>query len=166
MDARRWVHASPSFVQFDITRPESSGVKECVRAIEEAAAYVARAHIAIVEELLNTQFHELLFTGGASAGALWPQILADVTGKRVHVSATKESSALGCAMYAGIGAGWFATLDDALALTGGVERTCEADPSATVAYDELFSTWHDTYRRSLELVEHGILRPLWRPAGA
>jgi autoinducer 2 (AI-2) kinase len=166
MNARRWVHASPSFLQFDITQPRSSGVKECVRAIEEAAAYVARAHIAIIEELVGTEIHELLFTGGACAGMLWPQILADVTGKRVHVSATKESSALGCALYAGIGAGWFATLDDALALTGDIERTCESDPGAKSVYDELFTTWRDTYRRSLELVDDGVLRPLWRPAGA
>jgi autoinducer 2 (AI-2) kinase len=166
MDARRWIHASPSFVQFDITRPGSSGLNECIRAIEEAAAYVARAHIAIIEELVGTDVSELVFTGGASAGTLWPQILADVTGMRVHVSATKESSALGCALYAGIGAGWFPTLDDAVALAGGIERTCEADPVAHASYDELFITWQDTYRRSLELVEDGVLRPLWRPAGA
>jgi autoinducer-2 kinase len=166
MDARRWVHASPSFVQFDITHPETSGVKECIRAIEEAAAYVARAHIAIIGELVGADIDELMFTGGASAGALWPQILADVTGMRVHVSATKECSALGCALYAGVGAGMFRTVDDAMALTGGIERTCEAEPAAKATYDQLFTTWQDTYRRALDLVEHGVLRPLWRPAGA
>jgi autoinducer-2 kinase len=166
MNARRWVHASPSLMQFDITNPGSSGAKECIRAIEEGAAYVTRAHIAIIEELLDTHVDELVFTGGASAGTLWPQILADVTGARVHVSNTTESSALGCALYAGVGAGIFPTLDDALGRAGGFARTCEPDHTAHDAYDQLFETWELSYRHSLELVEHGVLQPLWRPAGA
>ena len=49
MNARRWMHASPSLLQFDITDPEHSGKKECIRAIEESAAYVSRGHIDIIE---------------------------------------------------------------------------------------------------------------------
>ena len=43
MDAKRWIHASPGFVQFDLGAPERSGKNECFRAIQEAAAYVSRA---------------------------------------------------------------------------------------------------------------------------
>lgn len=166
MNAHGWVHASPSFMQFDITDPRSSGAKECIRAIEESAAYVTRAHISIIEELLDTDVDELVFTGGASAGSLWPQILADVTGARVHVSSNAESSALGCALYAGVGAGVFPTLDDALERTGEITRTCEPDHATHDAYGHLYKTWDHTYRRALELVEHDVLKPLWRPAGA
>jgi autoinducer 2 (AI-2) kinase len=166
MNARRWVHASPSFLQFDLTSPSTSGAKECIRAIEECAAYVTRAHVTIIDELLGSATDELIFTGGASAGSLWPQIVADVTGARVHVSKVKESSALGCALFAGVGAGVFPTLDDALDHAGGVERTCVPEPGARGVYDRLFDSWRDTYARSLELVEHGVLQPLWRPPGA
>ena len=73
----------------------------CVRAIEEAAAFVARGHRDIITELTGTSFTELVFTGGAAKGTLWPQIMADVLGVPVHVPAVTESSALGAAICAG-----------------------------------------------------------------
>ena len=48
MNARRWVHASPAFAGFDVGDPAASGRGACVRAIEEAAAYVARGHRDII----------------------------------------------------------------------------------------------------------------------
>ena len=95
MNARRWVHASPSFLQFDLGGGPGMGRGACVRAIEEAAAYVARGHRDIISELTGTSFGELVFTGGAAKGQLWPQIMADVLGVPVHVPAVTESSALG-----------------------------------------------------------------------
>ncbi|MGB6582609.1 MAG: hypothetical protein WBF34_32340 [Streptosporangiaceae bacterium] len=48
MNARRWTHASPSFLQFDLGNPAGSGRSACIRAIEEAAAYVVRGHFDII----------------------------------------------------------------------------------------------------------------------
>ena len=83
-----------------------------MRAIEEAAAYVARGHRDIITELTGISFSELTFTGGAAKGTLWPQIIADVLGVPVHVPAVTESSALGAAICAGTGAGIYASLSD------------------------------------------------------
>ena len=82
MNARRWVHATPSFLGFELSDPARSGRGACVRAIEEAAAYVTRGHRDIITELTGTAFTELVFTGGAAKGTLWPQIIADVTASR------------------------------------------------------------------------------------
>ncbi len=105
MNAKRWAHASPSFLQFDIGDPVASGRGACVRAIEEAAAYVARGHRDIITGLTGLPFGEVVFTGGAGRGQLWPQIMADVLGVPVHIPAVTESSALGAAICAGVGAG-------------------------------------------------------------
>src|SRR5439155_10536323 len=78
MVARRWIHASPAFVQFDVGNPAGSGRKECIRAIEEAAAYVSYGHLKVIEEVTGRRCDDVIFTGGASKGVLWPQILADV----------------------------------------------------------------------------------------
>ena len=59
MNARRWAHASPSFLQFDLGDPAGSGRGACVRAIEEAAAYVARGHRDIITELTGLTFGEV-----------------------------------------------------------------------------------------------------------
>ena len=64
MNARRWIHASPSFVQFDINRPQASGKKECVRAIEESAAYVALGHLQILQAITRRKIKRVVFCGG------------------------------------------------------------------------------------------------------
>ena len=108
MNVRRWVQASPSFLQFDVERPADSNRGACIRALEEQAAFVSRGHLEIMEELAGRTFGEIVLIGGAAKGRLWPQIVADVLGVKVRLPAVRESTALGAAMFAGIGAGVYA----------------------------------------------------------
>src|SRR6202007_2088991 len=101
-----------SFLQFDLADPAGSGRAAGIRAIEEAAAYVSRGHLAIITELTGASPPGLTFSGGAAKGALWPQIMAQVLGLPVSVPAVTESSALGAALCAGLGAGVYASLND------------------------------------------------------
>jgi autoinducer 2 (AI-2) kinase len=165
MNARRWIHASPALLQFDISNPFSSGRKESIRAIEESAAYVSNGHMKIIESLTGHVFDEIVFTGGASKGQLWPQILADVLHCRVKVPVVKESTALGAALYAGLGVGLY---DDLRAVTQQIvafEKTFEPDEAASRLYQDLYGRWSRVYQRSLDMVEEGLVQPLWRAAG-
>lgn len=166
MRARRWVHASPSFLQFDLNDPGASGRGACVRAIEEAAAYVARGHRDIITGLTGRDFGEVVFTGGAAKGRLWPQVMADVLGVPVHIPVVTESSALGAAICAGVGAGIYAGLTEPRAALRRRAASFEPDPAAAAAYDQHYATWREIYRRMLDITEDGLLRPLWRAAGA
>ena len=166
MNSRRWIHASPSFLQFDLGNPAASGRAACIRAIEEAAAYVVRGHLDIISSLTGSRPAELTFSGGAAKGALWPQIIADVLGLPVNVPAITESSALGAAICAGKGAGMFAGLSDLEPDLRKRAGTFEPDPAAVSCYDESFAKWVQVYQRMLDLSEEGLLSPLWRAAGA
>jgi autoinducer 2 (AI-2) kinase len=166
MNARRWAHASPSFLQFDLANPAASGRGACVRAIEEAAAYVARGHRDIITSLTGLRFGEVVFTGGAGRGRLWPQIMANVLGVPVHVPAVTESSALGAAICAGTGAGIYSSLLEPRPDLRRRAATFEPDPAAATAYDEQYATWREVYRRMLDITDDGLLNPLWRAAGA
>jgi len=165
MQANRWVHASPAFVGFDVGDPARAGRIECFRAIEESAAYVARGHLGIVEEIAGIAVKDAVLTGGAAKGTLWPQIVADTLGLPVSVPSVKESTALGAAIYAGVGAGLYADAASTAAELVRFERTYEPDSRAAAAYDGLYEQWLELYRRSLELSEAGLVRPLWRAAG-
>ena len=94
----------PSSASTSPARPQRARA-QCFRAIEESAAYVARGHLEIVEEVTGHAIREAVLTGGAAKGSLWPQIVADVLGRPVRVPVVKESTALGAAIYAGVGAG-------------------------------------------------------------
>jgi len=165
MNARRWVHASPAFLGFNLGDPAGTGRAACVRAIEEAAAYVVRGHLGIIRELTGAPVTELTFSGGAAKGTLWPQIIADVVGLPVHVPAVTESSALGAALCAGKGAGLYSSLTE---LDGALRKrvaTFEPQPAAVAAYHDSYARWLEIYPRILELSEDGLLHPLWRAAG-
>jgi len=166
MNARRWVHASPAFAGFDLGHPAASGRGACIRAIEEAGAYVARGHRDIIGELTGLRFTEMVFTGGAAKGRLWPQIMADVLGVTVHVPVITESSALGAAICAGAGAGLYSSLTE---LGPDLRRrgaTFEPDPGAVATYDQRYPAWREIYARMLAMSEDGLLNPLWRAAGS
>ncbi len=165
MDAKRWIHASPGFLQFDLTQPSRSGRKECIRAIEESAAHVVQRHREVLSDVSGVHFDRIVMAGGGAKGTLWPQIVADVTGLEVAVPAVKESSALGCALAAAVGAGLHPSLAEASELAGEMERAHTPDPAAHRAYAALGKSWWRTYAGALALVEEEIVNPLWRAPG-
>jgi autoinducer 2 (AI-2) kinase len=165
MQADRWVHASPGFLGFDLNDPARAGRTECFRAIEESAAYVSRGHLNIIEELTELDVAEVVLAGGAAKGTLWPQIIADALALPVRIPVIKESTALGAAIYAGVGAGLYEDAQTAAGQIARFERTVEPDLSSAAIYDGLYEKWSELYRRSLELSEAGLVRPLWRAAG-
>ncbi len=166
MDVKRWVQASPSFVGFDVDDPRRTDRKACIRAVEEQAAYASRGNLRIIEELTRRTYDEIVFTGGGAKGGLWPQIVADVLGVAVRVPVIKESTALGAALYAGVGAGLYKSIADVTQRYVQFQRTLEPDPVARSIYEEAFERWVAVYPRILQLSEEGLLRPMWWPAGA
>ena len=165
MNAKRWIHASPSFLQFNINQPEKSGRKECFRAIEESAAYVAKGHLTILESITHRKIKEVVFCGGASKGVLWPRILSDVLGVRVKIPVVRESTALGAAICAGVGVGIFPSVHETARKLVKWERVLEPDVAIHQEYCRLYRKWSQVYGRMLALVDDGILEPMWRAAG-
>ena len=108
---------------------------------------------------------DVVLTGGAAKGTLWPQILADTLAVPVRIPRVKESTALGAAIYAGVGAGVYANAGETAADLARFERTFEPRAEAVAAYRPLYDQWLELYGRSLELSEAGLVRPLWRAAG-
>jgi autoinducer 2 (AI-2) kinase len=164
MNAKRWVHASPSFIQFDINQPQRSGVRECFRAIEESAAYVARGHMQILQDITRRKTKEIVFCGGASKGVLWPRILADVLGVKVKIPVVRESTALGAAICAGVGVHLFSNLQAGKRLVKW-DRVVEPDQATHRKYLKLYDRWIQVYSRMVRLVEDNLVEPMWRAAG-
>jgi autoinducer 2 (AI-2) kinase len=165
MNAKKWVHAAPAFVGFDVDAPLRSGKTECFRAIEESAAYVSRGHLDFVEGVTGCAVNEVLFAGGAANGELWPQILADVLDRAVTIPAVTETTAMGAAICAGVGAGLYSDTTSAARELRAVARRIEPNASHVEAYTDLYHRWRTVYDHALELTNTGAVRPLWRAAG-
>jgi autoinducer 2 (AI-2) kinase len=166
MDVKRWVQAPPSFVGFDLADPARTDRRACIRAVQEQAAFATRGHLAILRELSGQSFTEIGFAGGAAKGSLWPRIVADVLGVSVRVPVVKEATALGAALFAGLGVGLYRDLPSVTREVTRIERTIEPDPATTAVYDEAFGRWSAVYPRILGLAEDRLAEPMWWPAGA
>jgi len=162
MQADAWHHAAPAFVGFDINDTARSSRGAFVRAIEESAAIVARAHLEILSALTGGRSvaeGAVTFTGGSSAGALWPQVIAGVTGLDTRVSPAPEATSYGAARLAAAGLG--ATLPP----MGEPERVVVADGDTHERYRAVTERWHRVYRDVLS-ISGADLPPLFTPPGA
>lgn len=77
----------------------------------------------------------------------------------------KESTALGCAILAGTGAGWYGGVREASKALGRVEKILEPSSGNHAEYKRLYSNWMEVYERALAMVDEGLVRPLWRAVG-
>ena len=76
------------------------------RALLESAAYELRWAIDRIEKA-GMSMNELWMVGGATGNAIWPQIIAEVTGKTVALTQYSHGPALGAAILAIRGLGMF-----------------------------------------------------------
>ena len=93
------------------------------RSILEGIAFEQLFAVGEVEKSAGTTVKEFIAIGGGAASDLWLSIFADVTGKNIRVPENTEASALGAAIAAAVGAGWYGTFKTAAsAMTGSVKE--------------------------------------------
>lgn len=162
MQADAWHQAAPTFTGFDINDQSGSSRGAFVRAIEESAAIVAAAHLDILSALTDGRAIAdgvVTFTGGSSAGDLWPRIIAGVTGLDTRVTPAPEATSYGAARLAARGVG------AELAPMAEPDRVVRVDDDEYDTYREVTARWHRVYRDVLSITGPD-LPPLFTPPGA
>jgi len=164
MNYGEWIHASPSFIGLGLDESKYN-VASMFRALEENACIVSAINLENIKAFSGVSPKSITFASGASNGALWSQILADVTGLEVKVPVVKEATALGVAMAAGIGAGVYNGFDEAGKNIVKMERSYEPNMSNHLQYSEIKEKWLKVYSKQMELVREGTLEPMWKAPG-
>jgi L-ribulokinase len=132
------------------TKPE-----EIYRALIEATAYGTREIIETFEAS-GLPIYELFACGGiASKDPFMMQIYADVTGRKIRISDSKQTVALGAAMFgavvAGKANGGFDSIFEAARVIPRLKDVVyQPDPQAVADYDRLFAEYrilHDYFGR-------------------
>ena len=165
MNYLKWKHAAPSFINLDISASGKSGKAALFRAIQENAAYVTYGNLKAIASNTKTFPQEVIFAGGASKGRLWCQIVTDVLGVPVKVPVVKEASALGAALCAAVGAGVFASIEEAAQAAVHWETSYTPDTAAHQIYQEHFERWRAVYAKQMELVAAHVTSPMWSAPG-
>ena len=129
--------------------------EEIYRALIEATAFGTRVIIETFEAH-GVPIREIVACGGlADKSPLTLQIYADVTGRPFKLAASEQASALGSAMFgavaAGVGAGGYATIEDASAAMARLkDRVYEPIAANGEVYDVLYREYvrlHDYFGR-------------------
>ncbi len=163
MQADAWHHAAPALVGFDIADPRRHNRGTVIRAIEEAAAFVAASHLDVLDELTDgriTAAGEVVFTGGSSAGRLWPTVIAGATGLKTRTTLAPDATSYGAARLAGEAVGMsLAPLrqDETAVVAGADDRD---------AYRRAQGHWRRVYDAQLAATAASGLTPLFTPPGA
>jgi xylulokinase len=126
-----------------------------LRSMLEGVAYEADLHLAGLVRATGTPISSLHAVGGGTRSRVWVQIMADVTGRTVHVETEGEVSAKGAAVlaHAYLAYGGNAGIPSAVADLAGTQAAVEPDPSAAETYRGLAGVHHELY---------GRLQPIFR----
>ncbi|MFN8679065.1 MAG: FGGY family carbohydrate kinase [Thermomicrobiales bacterium] len=166
MDGKQWRHAVPSLIGLDILQPERTSLGAIFRAVEENAAYVARGHYELLEEISGAAPERIKFVGGPARGKLWPQIVADVLGVPVETPPVREATSFGAALCALVGAGAYPDLAAAVAATAREPGMFWPDAAAHETYDVAYARWRALNAHQIAAADAGLTPHLWRGAGA
>jgi xylulokinase len=115
------------------------------RALLEGSAYALRD---ILEAMRNAglEARRLTIVGGGAKGALWRQIKADVTGLRVRVPTSVETTATGAAILAAVGSGIHSNVAEAVdAFVAYQPEEHLPDPERHEVYDDAYRRYRDVY---------------------
>ncbi|NNU79881.1 autoinducer-2 kinase [Halovulum dunhuangense] len=165
MNFAAWYHAAPSFLNMSI-EPSHTTPASLFRALEENAAIVSAENLRRVIAFSDTDIGDLVtFAGGASKGALWAQILADVLQRDIAIPVVREATALGCAAVAAVGAGQFSDMQEAGKAFSRVETVVKPNRNNAALYADAAERWRKAYMPQRALVDTGVTTSMWKAPG-
>ncbi len=134
--------------------------EEIYRALLEAIAFGNRRVMDNFTEH-GIELNEVVACGGiAERSPLIMQVLADTSGRPVHVPASTEVPARGSALFGAVAGGAFESIKDAITATRpGTARTYTPDPQAQAVLNDVYAIYRELYetlgRTQVDLL-HGL----------
>ncbi len=114
------------------------------RAVMEGVAFGLRDGLDLMLAAGTPKPEQIRASGGGVRSAVWRQILADVLEAEIATIATAEGAAFGAGLLAAVGAGWFGSVQEAVAAV--VEVTPAAEPGPDRGrYRELHGRYQQLY---------------------
>ncbi len=134
--------------------------KHLFRAAMEGIAFEQALATDAMEDAIGRRATILIASGGGTNSKLLMTILASVLQRPVAISPVKEAAALGAAMLAATGAGWFSDAHAAsAAMCQPAERVVEPAGRLVGPYARLNSIYRDYYR-TIQPLQAALAAPL------
>ncbi|MBN1581090.1 MAG: hypothetical protein JXA89_10335 [Anaerolineae bacterium] len=117
---------------------------DMARAVMEGVAFELRWAMDEIAEK-GIRVAEFKMVGGAAESAVWPRIVADVTGVPVTLPTARQAAARGAAILAGVGAGLFDDVETGFGTFRGAEMQVCSDQKQRRLYKVTFVSYQKTW---------------------
>ena len=126
---------------------------QIVRAVLEGVAFSLKDTFCLFAEM-KVPVRQVRLGGGGARSALWRQIQADIYGYAVEILAAEEGAAYGAALLAGVGAGFWNSVEQACDTGIQIKGTISPDPATKERLQEQYARFRQLYPS---------LKPLFAP---
>ncbi len=120
------------------------GKGHMVRSVLEGVSYGLRDSLELIRGL-GVPIEQVRASGGGARSPLWRQIQADIFGTELVLINVTEGAAFGAALLAGVGAGVYRDVREAVDAAVRVVSSTAPDPVAAQAYEGLYPLYRGLY---------------------
>ena len=124
------------------------------KAILEGLTYELRLNLDLLRDA-GVKLRELHAVGGGAKSQLWLQLKADICQVELAVPRVTEAACLGAALLAGVGAGAFKDIHQAVITAVKIQRRIIPQDQSVKAYDPLYHTYKKLYP-ALKEIQHRL----------
>ncbi len=149
-------HKNPSARGAFLGLNDTHTTGDLARAVFEGLSMEYRLMIDGVETGLGRRLQPLKCFGGGSQNTFWTRIKAAVLNRPLTVCDTRENTALGAALLAGIGAGCFVDHAAAAQCVGSTGQQVEPDPQLAAFYQYRFESIYKQIFAHLRPVDEAL----------
>ena len=115
-----------------------------MRAVLEGVAFSLKDTFSLFNEM-GVPVRKIRLGGGGARSPLWRQIQADIYGQEVEILQAEEGAAYGAALLAGVGAGFWNSVEEACDAVVSVREIVKPDPAAAQAMIEHYTRYRQIY---------------------
>lgn len=126
------------------------------RGMLESLACWLRHNLEEMSTITGQPVESVILTGGATRLSLLSQLKADLTGRPIRIPQIEEAASVGAALLAGLGAGIFGSMEEALASLRFESTEIIPDPSRAAWYDQLYRTVYRPLYSTLQPVAQAL----------
>ncbi|MFB0845482.1 xylulokinase [Paenibacillus oleatilyticus] len=121
-----------------------------VRAVMEGITFSLQESVGMLREA-GVEVGTIVSIGGGAKNEVWLQMQADIFQAPVVKLTSEQGPALGAAMLAAVGCGWFASIAECADRFVGYDRQFEPDPKHAAVYQDLFGIYQTVYASTRDL---------------
>jgi xylulokinase len=144
LSGERSPHPDPdargAFVGLDVRHDR----RHMTRAVLEGVAFGLRDGLELMVQAGTPRPRQIRASGGGLVSPLWRQVLADVLDAEIALPTTTEGAAYGAAITAAVGAGWFATVEEATDAIVAAQPVAAPGP-LSAAYGDGYAAYRQLY---------------------